>query len=119
MLEMASRRNHASIEAGRVQLHHGRVERLPFDDQVFDKAMSMNSLHLWPDPIAGLRELRRTLRPGGRIAVAFTRFSYVSADKFESQLLKAGFADVNIHMDESGTCALGHVPTTPSQRRNS
>ncbi|WP_346112368.1 class I SAM-dependent methyltransferase [Nonomuraea maheshkhaliensis] len=40
----------------------GSAERLPFDDGAFDAAMSVASIHHWPDPIAGLRELRRVAR---------------------------------------------------------
>jgi ubiquinone/menaquinone biosynthesis C-methylase UbiE len=109
MLEMAYRRNRVLIEAGRVQIRHGRVERLPFDEAVFDKAMALNSLHLWADPVAGLREIKRTLRAGGRFAVAITRFSYASPTKFESHLINAGFTEVSIHTGEPGTCALGHA----------
>jgi ubiquinone/menaquinone biosynthesis C-methylase UbiE len=109
MLEMAHRRNRALIEARRIELHLGSAEELPFDDAVFDKAMTMNSLHIWPNPVAGLREIKRALRPGGRIAVAFTRFSYTSADKFERQLLDVGFTDVSLHTGEPGTCALGRA----------
>ena len=109
MLEMAHRRNRALIEARYVELHHGSVEKLPFPDAAFDKAMTMNSLHLWPNQVAGLREIKRILRPGGRIAVAFTRFSYTSADKFRRQLLDAGFTDVSLHTGEPGTCALGRA----------
>jgi ubiquinone/menaquinone biosynthesis C-methylase UbiE len=109
MLEMARHRNQAQIDAGHVELHYGAADKLPFDDATFDKAMTMNSLHLWPDPIVGLREINRILRPGGRIAVAFTRFSYTSADKFEGQLPDAGFRDVSLHTCEPGTCALGRA----------
>jgi ubiquinone/menaquinone biosynthesis C-methylase UbiE len=109
MLEMAQRRNRALIEAERVELRLGSAEKLPFDDAMFDKAMTMNSLHLWSNPGAGLIEMKRTLRLGGRIAVAFTRFSYTSADKFESQLMDAGFTDVSLHTGEPGTCALGRA----------
>jgi len=107
MLEMAHRRNWALIESGCIELHLGSAEKLPFDEAMFDKAMTMNSLHLWPNPVAGLREIKRILRPGGRIAVAFTRFSYTAADKFESHLMDAGFVDVSVHTGEPGTCALG------------
>lgn len=109
MLEMARRRNRALIEAGQIELQLGSADKLPFADTTFDKAMTMNSLHLWPDPVAGLREIKRALRPGGPIAVAFTRFSYTSADKFERQLLDAGFTDVSVHSGEPGTCALGRA----------
>jgi ubiquinone/menaquinone biosynthesis C-methylase UbiE len=109
MLEMAHHRNRAQIEAGRIELHLGSVDKLPFDDATFDKAMTMNSLHLWPDPVAGLKEIRRTLRKGGHIAIAITRFSYASPTKFESHLIDAGFTDVNVHTGEPGTCALAHA----------
>jgi SAM-dependent methyltransferase len=38
------------------------AERLPFDDQSFDAAMAVSTVHHWPDPIAGLREMRRVAR---------------------------------------------------------
>jgi SAM-dependent methyltransferase len=38
------------------------AERLPFDDQSFDAAMAFSTVHHWPDPIAGLREMRRVAR---------------------------------------------------------
>jgi ubiquinone/menaquinone biosynthesis C-methylase UbiE len=85
MPAMAQRRNQAQIEAGRVALRLGMADKLPFQDADFDKAMTMNSLLLWPDLVAGLREVRRTLRPAGHIAVAITRFSYASPDDFEQQ----------------------------------
>ena len=35
---------------------------LPFEDQSFDAAMAVATVHHWPDPIAGLREMRRVAR---------------------------------------------------------
>jgi len=107
MLEMARRRNQILIEAGRIELHLGTADKLPFDDAAFDKAMTINSHHIWPDPIAGLRRIKRTLRPGGRIAIAITRFSYAPSAKFESQLIEAGFRDIRVYTGEPGTCAVG------------
>jgi SAM-dependent methyltransferase len=40
----------------------GSAENLPFDDQSFDAAMAFATVHHWPDPIAGLREMRRVAR---------------------------------------------------------
>lgn len=40
----------------------GSAESLPFDDQTFDVAMAIASIHHWPDPIAGARELQRVAR---------------------------------------------------------
>jgi SAM-dependent methyltransferase len=38
------------------------AERLPFEDQSFDAAMAIATVHHWQDPIAGLREMRRVAR---------------------------------------------------------
>ncbi len=40
----------------------GSAENLPFDDQSFDAAMAVCTVHHWRDPIAGLREIRRVAR---------------------------------------------------------
>jgi SAM-dependent methyltransferase len=38
------------------------AERLPFEDQSFDAAMAVATVHHWQDPIVGLREMRRVAR---------------------------------------------------------
>jgi SAM-dependent methyltransferase len=71
MLRQATRRNAASIQAGRVTLTLGTVEQLPLAlDGPFDAILAVNSLGFWPAPAARLADLRRRLRPGGRIAIA-------------------------------------------------
>jgi SAM-dependent methyltransferase len=68
-------RNIHATGGGHVDLRYGSVEHLPFGDNSFDKALAINSMQTWPDAIAGLREMRRVLRPGGRIALGFTSYS--------------------------------------------
>jgi DNA-binding transcriptional MerR regulator len=38
------------------------AESLPFEDRSFDAAMAVGTVHHWPDPVAGLREMRRVAR---------------------------------------------------------
>jgi ubiquinone/menaquinone biosynthesis C-methylase UbiE len=71
MLRQAARRNAAAIRAGRLPLTRGTVEQLPpAVDGPFDAILAVNSLGFWPAPTERLEELRRRLRPGGRIAIA-------------------------------------------------
>lgn len=48
----------------------GDGQNLPLDDACCDRAYSMFGVIFFPDRAAGLRELRRVLRPGGRAAVS-------------------------------------------------
>lgn len=47
----------------------GDVAALPFQDSEFDLVASTFSMHHWSDPAAGLREIHRVLRPGGRALI--------------------------------------------------
>ena len=50
-------------------LIRGDATRLPFRDGGFDAACCFAALHLFPEPFAALDEMRRALKPGGRIAL--------------------------------------------------
>jgi SAM-dependent methyltransferase len=52
----------AQRPAGAAPCVAATAESLPFEDQSFDAAMSVSSVHHWQDPIAGLREMRRVAR---------------------------------------------------------
>jgi len=41
----------------------------PFEDASFDIAISIASIKHWSDPVRGLREIRRMLKPDGRAFV--------------------------------------------------
>ncbi len=69
MIALGRRRaREAGVEA-RVTFRVGDVARLPFADAHFDLVLSSLSRHHWADPIAGLREIRRVLKPGGEARI--------------------------------------------------
>ncbi|PMB41251.1 methyltransferase type 11, partial [Fischerella thermalis CCMEE 5205] len=75
MVEQARARNAKAIKAGSVQLQYGSVEKLPFADDTFDKALAINSMQVWTDAMVGLRSMRRVMKVGGFIALGFTPHS--------------------------------------------
>ncbi len=69
MLAEAKRRFSEPIARGRLRLHSGRMEDLPFDDSALDAIISTNTIYFVPDLAAALKELARVLRPGGRLVL--------------------------------------------------
>jgi len=63
----------------------GDVAELPFPDGTFHLVVSTFSMHHWDDPVAGLREINRVLRPDGRALIwdlrhGFSLFHFRSPD---------------------------------------
>lgn len=110
MAQQAKARNVKAIESGRVDLRHGSVERLPFEDNSFDKTLAINSMQVWPDAVAGLRDIRRVMKPGGRIALGFTPYSGKSKNGLPEMLTAAAFTEVHIVETALGFCALAIKP---------
>lgn len=106
MVAQARARNAQAIDSGRVDLRQGVVESLPFDDGRFDTAFAVNSMQVWPDAVAGLKEIRRAMKPGGRIALGFTRHSGQPNSGLPEILGEAGFSSPRVVSSETGFCAL-------------
>lgn len=106
MVELARKRNAEAIDAGHVNLRYGPADDLPYEDATFDAAFSINSMQVWPDPLAGLKELRRALKPYGRVALAFTPIAGQSEGEVRSLLGDAGFTEIRIRKGDVGICVL-------------
>jgi ubiquinone/menaquinone biosynthesis C-methylase UbiE len=106
MVAQARARNDAAIRTGRVDLRHGLVESLPFDSESFDGALSINSLQVWPDAVAGLQEIHRVLRPGATLVLGFTPFSGQDRTGVTEALDAAGFAEIQVVEIDAGFCVL-------------
>jgi SAM-dependent methyltransferase len=57
----------------------GDAASLPFEEATFDVVVSQFALMYFPDRVASLREMWRTLAPGGRLSVAAWRRSITPA----------------------------------------
>lgn len=69
MLALARER----AEAQDTELFCAPAEHLPFIDAAFDAVLAVDCLHICAAPLRALDEIRRVLRPGGRLVLAGTR----------------------------------------------
>lgn len=70
MVEQCGARIAAAGLGASVDVRLGDAQQLPFETGAFDAAFSMFGLMFFPDRAAGLREMKRVLKPGGRVVVS-------------------------------------------------
>jgi arsenite methyltransferase len=68
MLEKA-RAGAGTMAAANVEFREGYAEALPVADEWADVVISNGVMNLFPDKHAGLREMARVLKPGGRLQI--------------------------------------------------
>jgi ubiquinone/menaquinone biosynthesis C-methylase UbiE len=105
-----------------IDVRVGDGQQLPFETAAYDGAFSMFGLMFFPDRAAGLREMKRVLKPGGRgvisswipfdgpFAVLFQTaseiipglptgggFALSDEDSIRREMTEAGFTNVAVH----------------------
>lgn len=69
MLEIARSKKHLRIQNVEIEFIKGDSEDLPFDDQSFDAVTVAFGVRNFEDPLRGLSEINRVLRPGRKLVV--------------------------------------------------
>lgn len=127
-VKLSTEHNASDVECGKVQIIEASVEKLPFDDNSFDKIITVESFYFWPDPQENLKEVYRVLDKGGKFLIVadingdaeldnddiegiekFQLFNPKLAD-FHKLLENAGFKDIKIHTQDGKkwVCAEGN-----------
>jgi len=64
-------------ERGLDKVRLGAAEELPYEDGTFDLVTALDVVEHLDDDLAGLREMRRVLRPGGRVLLFVPTFMFL------------------------------------------
>lgn len=80
-VEPADRMRAAAPAAPGVTYLKGSAEAIPLPEASVDVVLMFLTFHHWTDPVQGLREVRRVLRPGG-VALLRTQFADLMPDLF-------------------------------------
>jgi len=103
MFREAKRQNQEAIRQGRLDLHFGSSEKMPFPDNSIDKIYCINVIYFWDQPLPHLQEIFRVLKPGGRfyatvrtresmLKMPFTQygFNFYDAENWKALLAQTG-----------------------------
>lgn len=95
MREAARRRCAELISQGRVRVESGVAADSGRPDGAVDVVLAVNNVQIWPDRRAGLAELRRVLRPGGRMLLsAHQKWLPGGQAALTAAVQEAGFGEV-------------------------
>jgi SAM-dependent methyltransferase len=108
----AIKANPATVQAGTTRFHVGSSDAMPFADGTFDRALVINVIYFWADPLAHLREIARALRAKGRLVLASVTARYAATMPFTQHgfrihegtairdlLTEAGFPEVRLSVE--------------------
>jgi len=114
-MRSAARRCRSLIDAGRLDLRAGDGAALPWPDAIFDAVYSVHTLYFWSEPSHQLAELRRVLRPGGRLVLGYRErtdaavasfppptYRFHTTDEVVRLLAAAGFRGTDVRTAAAG-----------------
>lgn len=114
-VKLSTHHNAEDVECGKVSVIEASFEKLPFDDNSFDKIITVESFYFWSDPQENLKEVYRVLAKAGRFLIVADingdaeldetdiegiekyRLYNPTLAEFRTLLENAGFMDINIH----------------------
>ncbi len=121
-------KNSEDIKNGKMKIIEASVEKMPFNDNSFDKIITVESFYFWPNHAENLKEVYRVLDKKGKFLIVadingdapldekdiegirkFDLFN-PTLNEFKELLENAGFKNISIHTKkgEKWVCAEGN-----------
>ncbi|WP_278247635.1 class I SAM-dependent methyltransferase [Clostridium botulinum] len=116
------------IENGKVEIIHGSVDKMPFEDDKFDIISAVETTYFWPNLLDSFKEVRRVLKPSGKFIIVNASYTnekfkerneeylrkvpgmkIYSVDYIKNLLEEVGYNNISIETleGENWLCAIG------------
>ena len=73
-VQLAAKNNAADIESGKMFIQRAQVADMPFEDEMFDVILTVESFYFWKSPQSELKEVYRVLKGGGTFLIALDEY---------------------------------------------
>ena len=116
MVSIARKRNKKNITNGKVKILEGNFDEVSYEEEIFTKACSINTLYFWPEPVHTAKKIAKILKPDGKLILAFEDieqlkqrnlnqevFHFYSKGEVQDLFINAGFSkNVNVVSRKKG-----------------
>lgn len=79
MVEESIKNNQEFTAQKRAQFVHGDIQKMPFEDSSFDTIFTINTFYFWDDHKTVVKELKRILKPGGKLILSVRPYHVLSS----------------------------------------
>ena len=101
-MTVGRRRFKEAIASGQLSLYQSRAEATPFPDKTFDAIATVNTLYFWSNSTVVLKECRRLLKPGGKLAIAYNSKTFLEQNQMTQYGFQAyGVSDIETQMNQA------------------
>ncbi|MGN0194747.1 MAG: class I SAM-dependent methyltransferase [Pseudoramibacter sp.] len=115
-VEATKQFNQDLIQAGKLKVYEASVSKMPFDDETFDKIVTVESYYFWPDFNNDMKEVYRVLKEGGHFLLIAEIYNQealseevrdnikkykmrnLNLDQFVEVFEQTGFSDIALHV---------------------
>lgn len=118
VIRQAEKRFRGPIGNGRLELHHGPMDLLPFADVSLAGVVTANTVYYIPDELlaASLKEVARVIKLGGRLALGAADPAYHARLPFRDGMISRTEAEITKFLEEAGFTMTDHRRVGDTER---
>ena len=91
--------NQKYLSQAKFQLYDGK--KIPFEDESFDKIMTVNTIYFWESPVDFLNEIYRVLKEHGSFVLTFAKKDFMKTLPFTADFKLYNYEDIELLISQT------------------